>query len=123
MARGNPQRLSASSRECPASPQIPSVSQHVAERENVMLDSLDWLFDAVALIFLAVILTILIVGFVWLGSLPGNIARKRSHPNADAVTVLGWVGLLFVILWPIAFAWAFIRTPSNPAATMKEAGQ
>jgi len=87
-----------------------------------MLDSLDWLFDTVALIFLAVILTILIVGLVWLGSLPGNIARKRCHPHIDSVIALGWVGLLFVILWPVAFAWAFIRTPGNTATTVKEVG-
>ena len=79
------------------------------------LDSLDWLFDSVALVFLGVILTILVVGFVWLGSLPGDIARKRNHPQADAVTALGWVGLLFVILWPVALAWAFVRYPTTAA--------
>jgi len=46
-----------------------------------MLDSLDWLFDLVALIFLAVILTILIVGFVWLGSLPWE---HRTEPLSPA---------------------------------------
>jgi hypothetical protein len=86
-----------------------------------VLDSLDWLFDSVALIFLFVILTILVVGVVWLGSLPGSIAHKRGHPQAEAVTVLGWVGLLFLILWPVAFAWAFAR-PAAPAASAKETG-
>jgi hypothetical protein len=85
-----------------------------------MLDSLDGLFDVVALIFLFVILTIIVVGVVWLGSLPGSIATKRQHPQAEAVTVLGWVGLLFVILWPFAFAWAFVRYPGTGVA--KEAG-
>jgi hypothetical protein len=82
-----------------------------------MLDSLDWLFDTIALVFLGLILTILVVGFVWLGALPGDIARKRNHPQADAVTALGWVGLLFVILWPVAFAWAFVCSPGTPATT------
>jgi hypothetical protein len=79
---------------------------------------LDGLFDVVALVFWGVILTILVIGFVWLGSLPGDIARKRNHPQADAVTALGWVGLLFVILWPLAFVWAFV-IPKGPS---KEAG-
>ena len=78
-----------------------------------MLDSVDWLFDIVAAVFLVVILTIAIVGLVWLGSLPGSIAHKRSHPQSEAVTVLGWVGLLFVVLWPVAFAWAFVRVPGQ----------
>ncbi|HEY1378695.1 MAG TPA: DUF3302 domain-containing protein [Gemmataceae bacterium] len=85
-----------------------------------MLDNLDWLFDAVALIFLLLILATLIVGFVWLGSLPGSIAQKRHHPQADAVTALGWVGLLFVFLWPIALAWAFVRSPGAAAPVGKE---
>ncbi len=87
-----------------------------------MLDSLDWLFDIVALVFLAVILTIAIIGIVLLGSLPGNIATKRNHPQAEAVTVLGWVGLLFVIFWPIAFAWAFFRHPGQAMPNSGEAG-
>lgn len=85
-----------------------------------MLDSLDWLFDTVALIFLGVILTILVVGAVWLGALPGSIAHKRGHAQADAVTVLGWVGLLFVVLWPVAFAWAFVRPAGAPAPSGTE---
>jgi hypothetical protein len=79
-----------------------------------MLDNLDWLFDIVALVFLLVILAALVIGLVLLGSLPGDIARKRGHPQADAITTLGWVGLLFIVLWPIAFAWAFTR-PSGRA--------
>jgi hypothetical protein len=86
-----------------------------------MLDNLDWLFDAVALIFLLLILATLIVGFVWLGSLPGSIAQKRHHPQADAVTALGWVGLLFVVLWPVALTWAFVPWPARPATAGKEA--
>jgi uncharacterized BrkB/YihY/UPF0761 family membrane protein len=77
-----------------------------------MLDGLDWLFDTVALVFLGVLLLLAIVGVVLLGSLPGEIARRRGHPQADAVTALGWVGVLFVVLWPVAFAWAFVRQPA-----------
>ncbi len=87
-----------------------------------MLDSLDGLFDIVALIFLGVIVAILVVGVVWLGSLPRSIAHKRGHPQAEAVTVLGWMGVLFVVLWPVAFAWAFVRHPGPPAAAGKEVG-
>lgn len=81
-----------------------------------MLDSLDGLFDAVALIFLLAILVAAVVGAVWLGSLPGTIARERGHPQADAVSVLGWVGVLFVFLWPVALAWAFTRPAAGPEA-------
>ncbi len=85
-----------------------------------MLDSLDGLFDAVALMFWGLTLTTAIVAFALLGSLTGDIARKRNHPQADAVTALGWVGLLFVFLWPVALTWAFIRSP-GAAPPAKEA--
>jgi hypothetical protein len=86
-----------------------------------MLDSLDWLFDGVALVFWGLILATLVIGFVWLGSLPGDVARKRNHPQADAVTALGWVGLIFVVFWPVAFAWAFVRSPGAAPATKEAA--
>lgn len=76
-----------------------------------MLDSLDWLFNAMALTFLVLIFMTVVVVFVWLGSLPGTIATQRGHRYATAVTACGWLGLLTGILWPIAFVWAFM-TPS-----------
>jgi hypothetical protein len=86
-----------------------------------MLDSLDWLFDTVALVFWMLILATLIITFVWLGSLPGEIARKRGHPQAAAITPLGWVGLLCFVFWPIALVWAFVQSPGAAAPPKKEA--
>lgn len=47
---------------------------------------------------------------------PGAIARKRHSPWAQAVSVMGWVGILFVPIWILALAAAFIR-PRKPAAS------
>jgi len=42
-----------------------------------------------------------------------RIARKREHPQADAIAVAGWMGLLFFgVLWPLALIWAYLR-PNN----------
>lgn len=71
-----------------------------------MLDSLDGVFDVVALVFLLAILAGGVVLVVWLGSLPGSLARGRNHPQADAVSALGWMGVLLVPFWPVALAWA-----------------
>ena len=50
-----------------------------------------------------------------LGGLPGRIARSNQHPKARAINVLGWLGLLLIVLWPLALAWAYMtpqpRTP------------
>lgn len=44
----------------------------------------------------------------WLGKLPGETAHSRGHPQASAITVCGWLGLLFLPLWPIALVWAYM---------------
>ena len=63
--------------------------------------------DIFALIVLA---TLFLTGgavLVLLGGLPGRVARERSHPQADAINMLGWLGLLFGgVGWVIAMVWA-----------------
>ena len=47
---------------------------------------------------------------IFIGGLPGRIAVARKHPDAQAVTVMGWAGLLAVVPWMQAFIWAFKPT-------------
>lgn len=48
-----------------------------------------------------------------LGELPGKIATKRHHPQADAINVCGWFGVLTMgLLWPLAIIWAYTK-PDN----------
>ena len=44
----------------------------------------------------------------WIGKLPGETAHARGHPQASAISVAGWLGLLFPPLWPIALVWAYL---------------
>jgi hypothetical protein len=45
-----------------------------------------------------------------LGGLPGRIAEKREHPQAEAIRVAGWIGLLTLgVLWPFALIWAYTK--------------
>jgi hypothetical protein len=48
-----------------------------------------------------------------LGSLPGSIARSRGHPQADAINICGWMGIITIVLWPIAMVWAHL-VPGRP---------
>ena len=55
--------------------------------------------------------------FVEIGSLPGKTAKKRSHPQAEAINVLGWVGLLFGgVGWAVALVWAYTKNVLTPVA-------
>ena len=64
-----------------------------------------------------IVIFVLLVGFtaviVVLGSLPGNIAKKRGHPYAEAVNVASWVGIFTGVMWPFVFIWAFLPVPER----------
>ena len=47
---------------------------------------------------------------IWgaLGMMPGRIARARSHPQANAISVCGWWGVITMgLLLPVAYIWAY----------------
>ena len=76
-------------------------------------------------IFALVVIGILVGFVIWLvvllGPMPGNIAKQRGHPQADAVNVLGWIGVITLgLAWPIALIWAYIRTGEQQAAYLGE---
>lgn len=66
--------------------------------------------DIFAWVVLTVLLVVVVAAIVYVGSLPGNIARKRNHPQVDAINAASWIGLaLLGFGWPIAFVWAFLK--------------
>ena len=76
-------------------------------------------FFALIVIFVTLAATIWIV--VTLGSLPGKIARERNHYQAEAITILGWIGILTLgISWFIAIVWAYTKPFSAEAAELKQ---
>jgi hypothetical protein len=70
--------------------------------------------DIFAWIVLIVLAVSTIGVIIIVGALPGQIARSRGHPWAQAVTVAGWVTLLCgFVLWPIALIWAYVDVPER----------
>lgn len=71
--------------------------------------------DVMALVVLAMMVAMVVALFVVLGSLPGQIAKKRGHPNAKAIQIGGWATLLLAVVgWPFVLMWAM----SEPAARL-----
>ena len=61
-----------------------------------------------------VILVLLVLLVIWiyveLAKLPGKKARERDHPQAEAINVLSWIGLLFGgVPWVVALVWAYTK--------------
>ena len=58
------------------------------------------------------------------GWLPGHIAKTRGHPQAQAVTVAGWVTLICgFALWPIALIWAYVDVPASARQERRHDGR
>ncbi len=60
--------------------------------------------------------------FVELGSLPGKKAVEGKHPQAEAINILGWLGLLFGgVGWMVALVWAHMKPVLAPVAEVPTA--
>src|SRR5262245_675993 len=82
-----------------------------------LIDSSFGVLDAFAFAVLAILIAAAVIIFVSLGKLPGQLARKRGHPQAAAINVTSWIGLATGgLLWPVAFIWAFINPSQRPVA-------
>lgn len=79
--------------------------------------------DLFALLVLAVLLVTIIAVWVLIAMLPGWIAGRRHHPQAEAINVCGWFGALTLgVLSPLAFIWAYtkstdVQSPSGGLST------
>jgi hypothetical protein len=74
------------------------------------------ILDIFALVVMGVLIAFVILLVVQLGPIPGNIAKGRGHPQADAINVLGWIGMVTLgFAWPIALVWAYTRSGEQHA--------
>jgi hypothetical protein len=69
-------------------------------------------FASLGMILFSVI--IIILGIVTVHTLPGKIARQRSHPQATGIEVCSLLGLLVFPLWMFALIWAYGGTIGTP---------
>jgi hypothetical protein len=65
--------------------------------------------DVAALLILGVVGVAGIGLLAVLAILPGRIAERRQHPQADAIRIAGYFGILIAPLWVLAFIWAYTR--------------
>lgn len=80
--------------------------------------------DIFALFVLLVLIAAIVFGWALLGMMPGKIARKRNHPQAEAISVCGWWGVITMgILCPLAFIWAYTTPKGMPQPSEQTAGE
>ena len=75
--------------------------------------TLHWL----ALVFIFAFLLIGLAIVIVLAALPGQIAARRGHPQAEAINICGWVGLPTGFFWVAALVWAYLNPREDIDAT------
>ncbi len=66
------------------------------------------MIEIFSLIVLLILFAAAIAIWVILGMMPGRIAKERNHPQAAAINVCGWMGVITMgLLIPLAYIWAY----------------
>src|SRR5262245_14187642 len=63
--------------------------------------------DLVLAIFVGSLCVLMVVVWLIVCSKPGQIARRRGHPQASAINICGWIGTVFFPLLIVAYVWAW----------------
>jgi type VI protein secretion system component VasK len=65
---------------------------------------------SLALLILGVIALIYL--FIYIHDIPHMVAKKRDHPQAEAIHIACWLSLFTLhALWPLVFIWAVSKPP------------
>ncbi|BBN59567.1 DUF3302 domain-containing protein [Hydrogenovibrio marinus] len=65
------------------------------------------MLDYFALFMLFFVGITLFYGIIAIHDIPYEIAKRRNHPQQDAIHVAGWVSLFTLhLLWPFLWIWA-----------------
>lgn len=57
---------------------------------------------------------VIVVGIIKVHELPGEIAVRRKHPQAEAIRICSLMGLIIFPFWMIALLWAYMRPVLTP---------
>ncbi|WP_420411018.1 DUF3302 domain-containing protein [Roseibium sp.] len=67
-------------------------------------------WDYFTFFIMGVIFLLVVFLLFFFGDLPGKVAKKRGHPQADAINVCSWIGLAAGgVGWVVALVWAYTR--------------
>ncbi len=63
--------------------------------------------DYIGLGMLIFVVVVLFYGIIAIHDIPYEIAKKRQHPQQDAIHIAGWVSLFTLhTIWPFLWIWA-----------------
>ena len=57
---------------------------------------------------------VIVLGIITVHNLPGKVARKRGHPQVEAIHICSLLGLIIFPFWMVALLWAYIVPVLKP---------
>lgn len=76
------------------------------------------LFNYFCLGILLMGLTLTFYAFIYVHDIPHRIAKKRHHPQEEAIHVACWLSLFTLhALWPLVFMWAVYKPGKTGGST------
>ena len=78
-------------------------------------------YFALAMLFMGGLLVF--YTFIYIHEIPYEIAKKRNHPQTEAIYVACWLSLFTLhAIWPIVFIWAIARIGPLKVAVTDQGG-
>lgn len=69
-------------------------------------------------------ITLVFYTFIYIHEIPYELAKKRNHPQTDAIYVACWLSLFTLhALWPLVFLWAITNPRALPVKLVGESGE
>jgi len=76
-----------------------------------------------SLVILIIGLSLVFYTFIFIHDIPYMIAKKRNHPQLDAIHVGCWLSLFTLhAIWPIVFMWAVSKQKPETVTTSPAGG-
>jgi hypothetical protein len=73
--------------------------------------------EYLALAILLLGLTAVFYTFIYIHDIPYDIAKRRNHPQKEAIHVACWLSLFTLhAIWPIVFIWAVSKQDPEPGS-------
>ena len=57
---------------------------------------------------------VIVIGIIKVHELPGEIAKRKGHPQAEAIRICSLLGLIVFPFWMFALIWAYVRPVMTP---------
>lgn len=81
------------------------------------------MLEYVALVMLLLSVTAIFYIFIYIHDLPYVVAKKRDHPQKDAIHYACWLSLFTLhAIWPLVFIWAVSNRGVVDVRLVEEAG-